>query len=148
MLGLINNRCNLNSNDSRSVKTSEQLGGIIGVRKYKKTAGGLRIEQNVLYFRWDRICNMNALSEKVAIGCKPTCTKTGSAVFYCACQDWDFSMVQLNGNVTGFRNLGRVPDKAEAGDVGHGINSEVQADFRCSPIEFKHHVHGSLNVFG
>ena len=40
------------------------------------------------------------------------------------------------------------PEKAEAGDVRHRVNSELEAEFRGPAIELEHHIDGGLNVFG
>ena len=139
---------NLNGRDSRSAKTGKQFVGIVGMGKHEKAAGGLRIEENVLHVGRDGIRNVADLCEKVPIAREPARTKTSPAVFQGAAQDRNFSMIDSNRNVTGFRHFARVPDKAESGDVRHCIDSELQADFRRATIEFKHHIDGGLNVFG
>ena len=147
-VGLGNGHANLRSMDSGSVKSGEQFVGVLGMGKDEKAAGGLRIEENILNVGGDRIRNVTGFGEKVAIARQTTRTKTRAAVFQRAWQDWNFSMIELNGNVTGFCDFAGVADEAEAGDVRHRINSELEADFRGTAIELEHHIDGGLNVFG
>ena len=39
-------------------------------------------------------------------------------------------------------------EKAESCNVGHGVNPELQADFRRAPIELQHEFDRCLDVFG
>src|SRR5712692_9606996 len=124
MLGLRDSRPDLNTIDSGCAQVGKQFADVIRVGKNQKAARSLRIKQDVLNFGRNRIGNVDILSEKLSIARKTAGTKALAAVFERTRQDWKFSMIDLERDMTRLGNFECVPNQAESCDIRHRINAE------------------------